>query len=139
MTIQTIQWIHTRLVQPAVIEYLDGPNSFTWCSAVFPYVVPKDYWLGIVDMQVGSKFTDGGPWQRASMLVLDNVGSVPDNVGFQSFRVPLVVPPGTCLRAKLINNDAEQQWMNSAITGLLVPKLIDQTWQDAFAFLFTGR
>lgn len=136
MTIKTIQFIHSKLVQPSTIQSLSGPNSFTWCSEVFPYTVPAGFWLGITDMQLGSKFTDGGANQRASMLVLNNVTSVPDNVGIQSFRIPLVIPPLTVLTADLINNDAEQQWMNSVITGLLVPKLEGQTWQEAFAFMF---
>ena len=136
MIVKAVQWIHSKLVQPSVIQTLNGPNGFTWCTELFPYTVPAGYWLGITDMQLGSKFTDGGAGSRASMLVLQNVTIVPDNVGMQSFRVPLVIPPGTVLTADLINNDAEQQWMNSVITGLLVPKLAGQDWRDAFAFMF---
>ena len=131
-----VQFMHSKLVPPSTIHSLSGTNPYTWCSEVFPYVVPAGYWLGVVDMQLGSKFTDGGPGSRASMLVLNNVASVPDNVGIQSYRIPLVVPPGVELTANLINNDAEQQWMNSVITGLLVPKIPGQDWREAFAFMF---
>ncbi|MEG6507187.1 hypothetical protein [Nitratidesulfovibrio sp. 1201_IL3209] len=87
-------------------------------------------------MSIGSKFTDGGPNLRASMLVLANVHSVPDNVGCMHFKVPLVVPETRTITASLINNDAEDQWINSTVTGLLVPRVAGQTWHDAFAFLF---
>lgn len=136
MNIKTIQFIHSKLVQPSFIQTLNGPNPFTWCSEVFPYTVPAGYWLGIVDMQLGSKFTDGGPGARASLLVLNNVAIVPDNVGIQSYRIPLVIPPGTVLSADVINNDSEQQWMSSVINGLLVPKIDGQDWREAFAFMF---
>lgn len=134
--IKTIQFMHSKLVQPSTIQSLSGANGFTWATGTFPYTVPAGYWLGIIDMQIGSKFTDGGPGARASMLVLNNVASVPDNVGIQTFRIPLVVPAGIVLTADLINNDSEQQWMNSVITGLLVPVVAGQTWQDAFSFMF---
>jgi hypothetical protein len=136
MVIKTMQFIHSKLVQPNFIQTLSGTNGFTWCSGVFPYTVPSGFWLGITDMQLGSKFTDGGAGARASMLVLNNVVSVPDNAGPMHFRVPLVIPSGTVLTADIINNDVEQQWMNSVITGLLVEQVAGQTWQDAFSFLF---
>lgn len=140
MTVQCVQWIHSKLVAAATIQDLAGPNPFTWCSELFPYVVPSGYWLGIVDMALSSKYTDGpspmGGSAIASYLALSNVVSVPDNVGYNSFKVPLVVPEGKTLNAQIINNDSNQQWMSSVITGLLVPKVEGQTWRDAFAGLF---
>ena len=132
-----VQFKHTKLVPPATIQTLNGSNTYAHCSDLFPYLIPADKWLGIVDMQIGSKFTDGGENHRASMLVIHNVASVPDNVGICSFRIPLVVPGGVTLTADLINNDAEQQWMTSTINGILVPKIDGQDWRDAFSFLFT--
>lgn len=137
MNVKLIQWIHSKLVQPNTICSLSGANGFTWCTEIFPYTVPAGHWLGIVDAQLGSKFTDGGTGARASMLVLNNVLSVPDNAAALHFRVPLVIPAGITLTADIINNDAEQQWMNSVITGILVPKIEGQDWRDAFAFLFS--
>lgn len=136
MNIKTVQWLHSKLVQPSTIQSLNGANSFTWCTEIFPYTVPAGFWLGIIDAQLGSKFTDGGAGARASMLVIHNVLSVPDNNGPLHLRVPLVIPPGITITADIINNDAEQQWMNSIITGLLVEQIPGQTWRDAFVFLF---
>lgn len=135
--VRLIQFIHSKLVQPYTIQPLDGPNPFTWSSEVFPYRVPNGYWLGIVDMHLATKFGGrGGDNSRASMLVISNVTSVPASTGSVSFRVPLVVPEGTTLNAQIINNDIEMQWMNSAITAILVPKVSGQSYQEAFAFLF---
>lgn len=135
--VRLIQFVHSKLVQPYTNQPLDGPNPFTWSSEVFPYTVPSGYWLGVVDMHLGTKFGGrGGDNARASMLVLGSVTSVPASTGSVSFRVPLVVPEGVTLTASIINNDIEMQWMNSAITAILVPKVAGQSYQEAFAFLF---
>lgn len=136
MVIKIVQFKHSKLVQPNTIHSLNGENPYAFISDLFPYVVPAGFWIGILDMDLGSKFTDGGPGARASMLVLNNMATVPDNVGIKSYRVPLVAPPGVTLTADLINNDAEQQWMTSTINGILVPKIEGQDWREAFAFLF---
>jgi hypothetical protein len=61
--------------------------------------------------------------------------SLPDNVGQRRWTPPLVVPPGTCLSANFINNDAEQQWMNAQMTGWLVQQQPGQSYHEAFAFM----
>lgn len=134
--VKSLQWIHSRLVQPNTVADLAGANGFTWCSEVFPYTVPTNFWLGITSASLDSKFTDGGPNQRASYFTVPNVFSIPDNAGQRKWDAPLVIPPGTVLQGQIINNDAEQQWMNSHMTALLVPKVAGQSYQDAFAFLF---
>lgn len=129
---KTIQWALTKLVQPGTIVSLDGPNGFTWATEAFPYTVPAGFWLGITDVQFGSKFTDGGAWQRASYFVIPNVLSLPDNTGSIHFRTPFVIPPGITITAQFINNDAEQQWMSAIVCARLVPKTTNN-YGDAFA------
>jgi hypothetical protein len=129
----TLQWVHSKLVGPNVTLSLDGPNPFTWCTEVFPYTVPTGYWLGIIHASVSTKFTDGGAGQRASMLVIPNVLMVPDNNGALNFSRPVVVPEGQAITANYINNDAEQQWFTSIVQAALAPKLVGQSYQDAFS------
>lgn len=130
-TMQLLQWLHTRLVQPNTTEMLEGPNGFTWASEVFPYTVPAGHVLGIIDAQMGSKMTSTG---RGSYFVVSNVLSLPDNAGHVSFRVPLAVPAGATFTGSLINNDEVPQWMTSAMTGILVPHT--GPYREAFTFLF---
>lgn len=134
--IQCVQWVHSKLVQPSSAISLDGPNGFTWCTEVFPYVVPPDTWLGIADVTFDTKFSDGGPNQRASLLVIPNVLTCPDNAGSRHYRSPIVVPSGTVLTALYYNNDSEAQWMSSTITGLLTPQQPGASYKDAFSFFF---
>lgn len=135
MTAKFVQWLYTRLVPPNTILPLTGPNGFTWATEAFPYTVPAGYWLGIVDVALDSKYTDGGPNPIASYFVIDNVLALPDNVGSRHFRIPLVIPENITLSASFINNDYNQQHMNAQVTGILVPKVAGQTYQDAFAYL----
>ncbi len=116
---QQIQWVHSKLVQPYTQESLEGPNPFTWRSATFPYTVPKGMCLNLYDAQLSSKFGGEG---RASYFVITNVLTVPDNNGSVHFRVPIIVPAGATINGYLINNDVEQQWMGSVLTGYLTPE-----------------
>lgn len=135
MTVKFLQWLYTRLVPSNTILPLTGPNGFTWATEIFPYTVPDDHWLGIVDVALDSKYTDGGPNPIASYFVIDNVLALPDNVGSRHFRIPLVIPENITLSAGFINNDYNQQYMNAQVTAILIPKQPGQTYRDAFAYL----
>lgn len=137
---KTIQWAVTKLVNSNTSEPLVPPNNFTWATEAFPYTVPQGYWLGITDVQFGSKMTDGSPGAagstpRASFFVINNVLTVPDNHGSLHFKTPFVIPPGRTLTANFINNDNEAQWMTALVCGRLVPKTSDN-YGDAFAGSF---
>ena len=129
--VQSIHWIHSKRVEPYTILPLTGPNPFTWVTETFPYTIPTGYLLLIRSMSIGSKFTGN---YRASMLVLDNVSSVPDAVGTVTFDPPVILPYWMPIpvKASLINNTDEVQWMNSQISGYLVKMLPGITVGNAY-------
>lgn len=128
MAAKRLRWVASLLGQPGVIHPWPRPG-FTWVSRAFPFEVPAGHWLGITGLYLATKF---GARERCSMLVVNNVGSCPDNVGLVEFPEPIIVPAGVVLQASIINNANEQQWMNAGVFGRLVaappsldPELLD--------------
>ena len=126
-----VQWVHSKNVPGLTIASLDGVNPFTWTSMTFPYTIPQGYFLLIKSMSLGSKFTGN---LRASMLVANNVGSVPDAVGTITYDPPVLLPYWMSIpfQASIINNTDEAQWMNSQISGYLVQVTPGMTIYNAY-------
>lgn len=110
-----VQFVYSKLVPAASQVELAGANPFTWISGIWPYTVPPGFELEISDVQVSSKFAR----DRASYFVIANVIALPDTTGHVRFYPPLRVPTGVTLRAFLVNNGIEAQWMGGIATGWL--------------------
>ena len=129
---KVVQWLYT-LNAPADGSTTDlatlSPMSAT--SERFTYTVPAGMWLGITDATIQSKMFGS----RSSYLMLPGVFNLPSHVGAFSFRVPIVLAPGTAVHGRLINFSGEQHWINASVQGLLVPKSSDD-YRDSFGSLF---
>ena len=126
-----VQWVHSKNVPGISAVSLDGINPFTWTSMTFPYTIPTGYLLLVKSMSLGSKFTNN---ERASMLVFNNVGTVPASIGTITYDPPVVVPywAGVSLTASIINNTNEAQWTTSQISGYLVQMTPGMTIYNAY-------
>ncbi len=138
-SVQTVQWLLSELEAANTDTALAEGPGFSWISEFVPYRVPPNAWLAISDVQVSSKFNQGasdsttsggGTSPRDSYLVIENVLAVPSSVSFFSPRIPILVPRWTLLDVHFINNAVEQQWMNAAITGYLLPFVPGQDYRD---------
>lgn len=131
-----LQWNYCALVPAASDVNLDiktdtaGQNS--WVGEAFPYTVPSGKALGIVSVMVSSKMRVG----RAGYFVVDNVVSLPTDVGSFNYPIPYVVPEGKTLHGHVINNSLEdQQWMCAYLQGVLVDAPAGANYRTLFADL----
>lgn len=119
--IRNKQWGYSALV-PAATDVVISGGPMTWGSEIFPYRIPDGFWLAIKWMSFDVKLTDkSSSYFRDSFFVIENVKSLTGAVGHAMFDPPIVIPPTTELRARIINNCQEAQWMNVQMGALLVP------------------
>lgn len=125
--VEHVQWAYAALVPATGGNIPLAGSPMTYASDIFPYVVPENRFLAIASASLASKFGGTG---RASYFILDNCFTLPDDAPHANFGArPFIVPPGTVLTARFINNETltpdygaggEAQWMNMTMTGALV-------------------
>lgn len=118
---ESLQWDYCALVPAATDISLDVPSPTvgqnSWYGEPFPYTVPVGKALGIVSAMVSSKLRA----LRAGYFNVDNVLSLPADIGLFTYPLPFVVPGGVTLHGHLINNNTEDaQWMCAWMQGVLI-------------------
>lgn len=138
---QQLQWAYAQLTAPStMMPTLGTPGTgykasnaggtqLSLFSEKLPYTVPTGFKLGIQMAQFACKISEPGSYlvlqarpQADPAMEPANVFSLPGHCPLIVFPIPLLLPSGSTLNCRFINNSTWDQFMTMLLMAVLIPE-----------------